>query len=151
MAFLAEKNIVHRDLALRNLLVAPSDCSSDRWLVKVSDFGLSRSMVQGFYRSASEDARIPVRWCAPEVFRQGLNTAKVRRFFSCSFASSLSLQTSAIPLSLFSCVERRVGVRCRSLGDVQLRLRPLRSTLQHRGCTRGSIRRSLASTFRLPS
>ncbi|XP_019625390.1 PREDICTED: fibroblast growth factor receptor 2-like [Branchiostoma belcheri] len=57
MSFLSSKNILHRDLATRNVLV-----SSDR-ICKVSDFGLSR---EGEEYETTSDARLPIRWMAPE-------------------------------------------------------------------------------------
>lgn len=75
MQYLEEQRIVHRDLALRNLLVAPHE--SDKYTVKVADFGLSRSVQQGFYQT--DDPTLPVRWCAPEVLQDGIFTSKVER------------------------------------------------------------------------
>jgi serine/threonine protein kinase len=62
MLYLEQNNIVHRDLALRNLLVSKVD---GKYTVKVSDFGMSRSTEKGYYQS--EEKSIPVKWCAPEV------------------------------------------------------------------------------------
>jgi ephrin-A/ephrin-B len=62
MLYLEENNIVHRDLALRNLLVCKVD---GKYNVKVSDFGMSRSTEKGYYQS--EEKSIPVKWSAPEV------------------------------------------------------------------------------------
>jgi len=70
MAYLAEKKIVHRDLALRNLLIRDSN---QKVIVKVSDFGLSRFIKEGseYYKTSSE-SKLPVKWTAPE----GLQFAK---------------------------------------------------------------------------
>jgi serine/threonine protein kinase len=62
MLYLEENNIVHRDLALRNLLVCKVD---GKYTVKVSDFGLSRSTEKGYYQS--DEKAIPIKWTAPEV------------------------------------------------------------------------------------
>jgi serine/threonine protein kinase len=62
MLYLSQNNIVHRDLALRNLLVCKID---GKYCVKVSDFGLSRSAEKGYYQS--HDKTIPIKWSAPEV------------------------------------------------------------------------------------
>ena len=75
MAYLESKNVIHRDLALRNLLVAPSGDRKDKYIIKISDFGLSRTAKEGFYKKT--EGNIPIRWCAPEVFKQGLFTSKV--------------------------------------------------------------------------
>jgi len=42
MAYLEEMKLIHRDLAARNCLVGSSDYG---YIVKVADFGLSRSAV----------------------------------------------------------------------------------------------------------
>src|SRR4051812_35751092 len=72
MQYLEQQQIIHRDLALRNLLVTVHD--EHKYLVKVADFGLSRSVDKGYYQS--NDKTIPYRWCAPEIFDQGVYTAK---------------------------------------------------------------------------
>lgn len=73
MVYLEECDIVHRDLALRNLLVGSHGL--DKYTVKVSDFGLSRTVKQGFY--TKKQAEIPVRWCSPEILERGIYTSKV--------------------------------------------------------------------------
>lgn len=63
MEYLANERLIHRDLAARNVLVFSSD------KVKISDFGLSRSLGMGedYYRSEfSETIKLPIAWCAPE-------------------------------------------------------------------------------------
>lgn len=59
MKYLEEKHIVHRDLAVRNILVATEDC------VKISDFGLARLTENDYYRMRTE-RDLPLRWYAPE-------------------------------------------------------------------------------------
>ncbi|ETN80570.1 variant SH3 domain protein, partial [Necator americanus] len=63
MAYLESKRLIHRDLAARNVLVfGPKK-------VKISDFGLSRSLGVGedYYRSEfSTSLKLPIAWCAPE-------------------------------------------------------------------------------------
>jgi serine/threonine protein kinase len=64
MAYLASCNVVHRDLATRNVLVG-----SD-FVCKVSDFGLSREMDSSsadYY--ASPKGMLPLRWTAPEALQ----------------------------------------------------------------------------------
>lgn len=63
MAFLEKQNIVHRDLALRNLLASKSG-GNEKYLVKVSDFGLSRLANKGYYKS--QDVQLPIKWTAIE-------------------------------------------------------------------------------------
>jgi serine/threonine protein kinase len=71
MSYLEQNNIVHRDLALRNLLVSKVD---GKYTVKVSDFGMSRSTEKGYYQS--EEKSIPVKWSAPEVLEYGRSTSR---------------------------------------------------------------------------
>lgn len=63
MQYLTSRNDVHRDLACRNLLV---DFNDERgYIVKLADFGLSRSLEKDYYPRHSAH---PVRWSAPESF-----------------------------------------------------------------------------------
>eukprot|EP00048_Salpingoeca_helianthica_P021013 m.247960 g.247960 ORF g.247960 m.247960 type:complete len:968 (-) comp54906_c0_seq1:54-2957(-) len=62
MAYLASRHVVHRDLALRNILLADDDTA------KVSDFGISRV---GTYESKHDDSLLPIRWMAPESLVSG--------------------------------------------------------------------------------
>lgn len=78
MAYLEEKHVVHRDLALRNLLVGTTD--QEQYFVKVADFGLSRPIQEGFYKN--EDSAMPVRWCAPEVLERGMYSHKVKQIYT---------------------------------------------------------------------
>lgn len=60
MLYLSEKGYVHRDLATRNCLVG------DNLEVKISDFGLARSIHSLEYYRGSEHDAIPIRWMPPE-------------------------------------------------------------------------------------
>lgn len=64
--YLSKMGCVHRDLACRNCLV------SDKLVVKIADFGLSRDVhdTNDYYRKTGE-ALLPVRWLAPEVRGRG--------------------------------------------------------------------------------
>jgi serine/threonine protein kinase len=73
MQYLVQKNIVHRDLSLRNLLVGRGN-ELDKYIVKISDFGLSRIMGKNYYKT--DDATIPIRWSAPEVLEKGIFSSK---------------------------------------------------------------------------
>jgi len=72
MLHLENANVVHRDLALRNILVGIGTNGS--YVVKISDFGLSRSVESSYYKS--NDDQVPVKWCAPEVLDYGIHTRK---------------------------------------------------------------------------
>jgi serine/threonine protein kinase len=71
MIYLEENSIIHRDFALRNLLVNKTD---GKYTVKVSDFGMSKLTERGYY--LSDDKAIPVKWSAPEVIEYGRSTSK---------------------------------------------------------------------------
>ncbi|KAM8952402.1 tyrosine-protein kinase BTK [Pelodytes ibericus] len=60
MTYLESNQYLHRDLAARNCLVAEDGT------VKVSDFGLSRYVLDDEYTS-SLGSKFPVRWSPPEV------------------------------------------------------------------------------------
>lgn len=61
MEYLHKSKIIHRDLACRNLLVAPAERG---FTCKVGDFGLSRALENEEYQATSR--QIPIRWTAPE-------------------------------------------------------------------------------------
>ncbi|XP_032411611.1 tyrosine-protein kinase BTK [Xiphophorus hellerii] len=60
MAYLEVQQYIHRDLAARNCLV------DSNGTVKVTDFGLSRYVLDDEYTS-SAGSKFPVRWSPPEV------------------------------------------------------------------------------------
>ena len=62
MKYLASHNYVHRDLATRNCLVGSN------YLVKISDFGMSRSLYESHYYCIQGKAILPVRWMSVECF-----------------------------------------------------------------------------------
>ncbi|TKR67152.1 hypothetical protein L596_023348 [Steinernema carpocapsae] len=64
MKYLESKNIVHRDLASRNVLI------SSAGQLKIADFGLSRAPSVDSGNQATSLIQIPVRWMAPESLRK---------------------------------------------------------------------------------
>ncbi|KAK6488665.1 protein-tyrosine kinase 2-beta-like isoform X1 [Huso huso] len=78
LAYLEGVNMVHRDIAVRNILVAAPDC------VKLGDFGLSRYIEEEEYYKASV-TRLPIKWMAPESinFRRFTSASDVWMFAVC--------------------------------------------------------------------
>ncbi|XP_066533274.1 protein tyrosine kinase 2 beta, b [Hoplias malabaricus] len=78
LVYLQGKNMVHRDIAVRNVLVATPDC------VKLGDFGLSRYIENEEYYKASV-TRLPIKWMAPESinFRRFTTASDVWMFAVC--------------------------------------------------------------------
>ncbi|XP_076155396.1 protein-tyrosine kinase 2-beta isoform X1 [Alosa pseudoharengus] len=78
LAYLEGVNMVHRDIAVRNILVAKPDC------VKLGDFGLSRYIDEEEYYKASI-SRLPIKWMAPESinFRRFTSSSDVWMFAVC--------------------------------------------------------------------
>lgn len=78
LAYLEGLNMVHRDIAVRNVLVASRDC------VKLGDFGLSRYIDEQEYYKASV-SRLPIKWMAPESinFRRFTSASDVWMFGVC--------------------------------------------------------------------
>uniref|UniRef100_H3C3U3 non-specific protein-tyrosine kinase n=1 Tax=Tetraodon nigroviridis TaxID=99883 RepID=H3C3U3_TETNG len=78
LVYLEGVNMVHRDIAVRNILVAGPDC------VKLGDFGLSRYIEDEEYYKASV-TRLPIKWMAPESinFRRFTTASDVWMFAVC--------------------------------------------------------------------
>lgn len=70
MLYLASHHYVHRDLAARNCLV------SDDFVVKISDFGLSRDIYSSDYYRVQSKSLLPVRWMPPESILYGKFTTE---------------------------------------------------------------------------
>ena len=62
MHYLASRRFVHRDLATRNCLVGKD------FIVKISDFGMSRSLYESAYYRVQGTLVLPIRWMACETF-----------------------------------------------------------------------------------
>uniref|UniRef100_A0A8C5QBC6 receptor protein-tyrosine kinase n=1 Tax=Leptobrachium leishanense TaxID=445787 RepID=A0A8C5QBC6_9ANUR len=60
MSFLAEKSCIHRDVAARNVLVTQGR------IAKICDFGLARDVENDSNYVVKGNARLPVKWMAPE-------------------------------------------------------------------------------------
>ncbi|ODN04276.1 Tyrosine-protein kinase transmembrane receptor Ror [Orchesella cincta] len=68
MKYLSSQHFVHRDLAARNCLV------SEKGVVKISDFGLSRDVYTCDYYKVGGSKLLPIRWMAPESILYGCFT-----------------------------------------------------------------------------
>ncbi|XP_053312046.1 receptor-type tyrosine-protein kinase FLT3 [Spea bombifrons] len=70
MEFLESKLCIHRDLAARNILVTHGK------VAKICDFGLARDVVNDPNYVVKGNARLPVKWMAPESIFEGIYTIK---------------------------------------------------------------------------
>lgn len=76
LSYLESKNFVHRDLAIRNVLVHSVDC------VKLADFGLSRRIIQDSSYYKASNCKLPIKWMSPEAinFRRFTKASDVWSF-----------------------------------------------------------------------
>ncbi|NWT83030.1 FLT3 kinase, partial [Lanius ludovicianus] len=70
MEFLESKSCIHRDLAARNILVTHGK------VVKICDFGLARDVMNDSDYIIRGNARLPVKWMAPESLFERTYTTK---------------------------------------------------------------------------
>ncbi|XP_047432330.1 protein-tyrosine kinase 2-beta-like [Mugil cephalus] len=79
LAYLEGLNMVHRDIAVRNVLVASPTC------VKLGDFGLSRYIDEHDEYYKASVTRLPIKWMAPESinFRRFTTSSDVWMFGVC--------------------------------------------------------------------
>ncbi len=56
MQYLEQQRFVHRDLAARNILLAT------KYQIKITDFGLSRTLCKKDYYRATAGGRWPIKW-----------------------------------------------------------------------------------------
>ncbi|XP_070564192.1 angiopoietin-1 receptor-like [Ptychodera flava] len=69
---LENQQVVHRDIAARNILISPND------IAKIADFGLSRDVYQKgqYQRHPTQGMLVPIRWMSPESLVTGVYTKK---------------------------------------------------------------------------
>ncbi|XP_035219957.1 epidermal growth factor receptor-like isoform X2 [Stegodyphus dumicola] len=70
MAYLEEKRMVHRDLALRNVLLQTPGC------IKITDFGLARFLDINEEEYKAEGGKMPIKWLALECIQHRVFTHK---------------------------------------------------------------------------
>ncbi|XP_067889653.1 receptor-type tyrosine-protein kinase FLT3 isoform X2 [Heterodontus francisci] len=70
MEFLTSRSCIHRDLAARNVLVTHGK------VAKICDFGLARDIMQDSNYVVRGNARLPVKWMAPESLFEGSYTTR---------------------------------------------------------------------------
>ena len=69
MAYLEEKNYIHRDLGARNVLVG------ENFICKVANFSLARLTYKGIYNEHA-DKKFLIKWIAPEAVKYSRFTIK---------------------------------------------------------------------------
>ncbi|KAJ8360922.1 hypothetical protein SKAU_G00174470 [Synaphobranchus kaupii] len=69
MAFIEQRNYIHRDLRAANILV------NKALVCKIADFGLARVIEDNEY-TAREGAKFPIKWTSPEAINYGSFTIK---------------------------------------------------------------------------
>eukprot|EP00056_Hartaetosiga_gracilis_P014494 m.240713 g.240713 ORF g.240713 m.240713 type:complete len:1287 (-) comp15849_c0_seq1:35-3895(-) len=69
--FLLSQGVIHRDLACRNVLVGV-----DLRETKISDYGMARYLSESDYYRKASNAKLPVRWMAPESIEDRIWTLK---------------------------------------------------------------------------
>uniref|UniRef100_A0A4W3IV93 receptor protein-tyrosine kinase n=1 Tax=Callorhinchus milii TaxID=7868 RepID=A0A4W3IV93_CALMI len=70
MEFLASRKCIHRDLAARNILLSKNN------VVKICDFGLARDIYRDPDYVRKGDARLPLKWMAPETIFDKIYTTQ---------------------------------------------------------------------------
>ncbi|XP_022241465.1 epidermal growth factor receptor-like isoform X2 [Limulus polyphemus] len=70
MAYLEEKKVVHRDLALRNVLLYNPNCT------KITDFGLAKLLDINEESYKAEGGKMPLKWLALECLQHRIFTHK---------------------------------------------------------------------------
>ncbi len=88
MEYLHQRKIMHRDLALRNILLSIKD---SKFVPKISDFGLSKHLYEdeNYYSIGNSKNNVPIRWTAVEVLTMGKYAFKVVIQF-CQFVRVMS-------------------------------------------------------------
>ena len=98
ISFLHSQGIIHRDIAARNMLIDRSHS-----VVKVSDFGLSKTL-DSLYYTSNCPVTVPIRWTAIESIQKRKVWSKKVSYiflkFSFFFSFLLSLMFGRLELLL---------------------------------------------------
>ncbi|XP_031713580.1 vascular endothelial growth factor receptor 3 [Anarrhichthys ocellatus] len=112
MEFLASRKCIHRDLAARNILLSESN------IVKICDFGLARDIYKDPDYVRKGNARLPLKWMAPEsIFDKVYTTQSDVWSFGVLLWEIFSLGASPYPgvqIDEDFCKRLKDGVRMRS-------------------------------------
>ncbi|PIO53557.1 hypothetical protein TELCIR_25103, partial [Teladorsagia circumcincta] len=68
--------IVHGDLAARNVLVCSHPVDVTRYILKLTDFGISKRTRSETFATYDDPNKIPFKWLPPEVLRSREMTPK---------------------------------------------------------------------------
>ena len=77
MHYLEKKNIIHRDLSARNLLVFKQQ-ENQKFIVKITDFGMGKQLIEqdlSIYKE-KEESLFAIKWAAPEVIKSRIYSIK---------------------------------------------------------------------------
>lgn len=97
MEYLESKCCIHRDLAARNCLV------TEKNVLKISDFGMSREEADGVYAASGGLRQVPVKWTAPEALNYGRYSSESDVWsFGILLWEAFSLGASPTPASAIS-------------------------------------------------
>ncbi|XP_067930937.1 hepatocyte growth factor receptor-like [Watersipora subatra] len=86
MSYLAKERFVHRDLATRNCMVDSS------FIVKISDFGMSRDIYErDYYSMEAMNKPVPLKWMAVESLKEGRYSSKsdMHQYFQWSYGVTI--------------------------------------------------------------